>query len=160
MFRVRTSCACTCKRVTEFKDKQCDCAYTWCKWIGFVETTCTWRPLLETCEIKQVNKPTTALGTREAHGDWEMKNKRETIKWYRDVKWSWRVSCTVCRVQPLSDIFNKEFWAAVDISVLQDVNVLACPALDCCWVSSRPGFTRCFTWCLNKDTHKWPELGC
>lgn len=119
LFRVRTSRACTCKRVTQFKDKQCGTACTWCKWIGLVQTTCTWRPLLETCEIKQVNKPSAALRTRETHGDWERKDKREKIKWSRDVKWSWRVSCTVCRVQPLSDIFNKEAWAAVHMSALR-----------------------------------------
>lgn len=125
LFSARSSSAYTCTNATQCKDEQCSSARMWCKWIGSVQMTLTWRPLLDRARGSRYTNPYLPSGW-ERRTETETRNKRAKIKWYGDVNRSWRVSCSVRRVRALSDIFNKVARATVDISALQEVSVLGC----------------------------------
>lgn len=115
----------TCANATQCEDERSSSTRTWCKWIGCVQMTLTWRPLLERARESRYTNPYLPSG-RERRTETETRNKRAKIKWYGDVNRSWRVSCSVRRVRALSDIFNKVARATVDISTLREVSVLGC----------------------------------
>lgn len=87
----------TCTNTTRCKDEQCSPASMWCKRIGSVQMTLTWRPLLERVRESRYTNPYLPSG-RERCTETETRNKRAKIKRYWDVNWSWRVSCSVRRV--------------------------------------------------------------